>query len=94
MITSNFQLFAGLAYPAVGEQAPGMSASIMFFGIFITALGIISIIYPRIFWYLRVGRKLEGAAPGKLYLWVLRFGGILAVALGLFMIYSANLISS
>ncbi|GEM_PF-887195 len=93
MIISGYQLLASLVSPAAAEQVPDMPVSILFFGIFISTLGMISIIYPRIFWYLRVGRKLKGAAPGKLYLWVIRFGGILVLAMGLFMIYSANLIS-
>ncbi len=89
-----YLLVAGSAAPVTGEPMPEMPGSIMFFGIFITVLGMISVIYPQIFWYLRVGRKLNGARPGKLYLWVLRFGGILTTAIGLFMIYSAGLINS
>lgn len=89
-----YHIYTGLAAPALGKQMSDLPGSILFFGIFITVIGIISIIYPQLFWYLRIGRKLNGASPGKLYLWVLRFGGILVVAIGLFMIYSTGMIGS
>ncbi len=73
-----------------GKPLPVVPDSILFFGILFTVIGAISIIYPRIFWYLRVGRKLKGASPGKLYLWVLRFGGVLVVAIGLLLVYSTG----
>ncbi len=76
---------------AVGETLPEVPESIMFFGIIFIIIGMISILYPQFFWYLRVGRKLEGATPGKLYLWVLRFGGIMVVIVGLVIVYSTGL---
>ncbi len=91
-VLTNYQLYVGLTTPAAGESMPVLPGSILFFGIFIIVIGLISIIYPRLFWYLRVGRKLKGASPGKLYLWVLRFGGILVVAIGIFMIYSTGML--
>lgn len=72
-----------------GNSRPVMPESLIFFGLLITITGIISIVYPRLFWYLRVGRKLQGAPPQKLYLHVLRFGGVLATVLGLVIIYHA-----
>jgi hypothetical protein len=58
----------------------------IFFGIFIIAIGLSSLIYPQIFWYLRVGRKIPGVPPTKLYLLVLRFGGFLVIILGIYFI--------
>jgi len=83
MLTESVFLAAG----RVPVELPG---SIMFFGLVFTIIGLTSIIYPRIFWYLRVGRKLQGAPPGKLYLWVLRFGGLLVVVIGLLMLYTTG----
>lgn len=78
---------------ASGKQLPVNPGSLLFFGIFIMAVGVVSIIYPHAFWYLRIGRKLPGVPPNRLYLWVLRFGGLLVIALGAIMLYSAGRIN-
>lgn len=69
------------------NQVPEYSlGSLMFFAVMIMAIGLVSIIYPQLFWHLRVGRKIPSVPPNKLYLMVLRFGGILVIVLGLVMI--------
>ncbi len=67
---------------ASGEvSVPGSERGLLFVGAIVLAIGLISVINPRFFWYLRIGRRLpQGATPGRLYLNVLRFGGILACA--------------
>ncbi len=60
------------------------------FSYFIIALGLLSVIYPRLFWHLRVGRKLPGVPPNRLYLLVLRFGGLLVILLGFYVIHYIN----
>lgn len=66
-------------------------ASLRLFGVFILAVGILSLIRPQVFWHLRVGRKIPGVPPTKLYLIVLRFGGVLVVALGLWMLFGLTI---
>jgi hypothetical protein len=68
------------------NPAPINQGSLIFFGVVITIVGLVSIAFPHIFWHLRVGRKIPGVPPNKLYLTVLRFGGILVVVLGLVML--------
>ena len=63
--------------------------SLLFFGLLVIAIGITSIVYPQLFWYLRIGRKLKEGSPSRLYLVVLRFGGVLNVAVGAVIIYYA-----
>ncbi|MEW5785040.1 MAG: DUF6199 family natural product biosynthesis protein [Bacillota bacterium] len=77
------------AASAATPVPPGAQNSILFFGLFMLAIGLLTIIYPRLFWYLRVGRKIAvaGAAPSRLYLLVLRFGGILLCVLAGWMIW-------
>lgn len=65
--------------------------SLRLFGIFILAIGVLSLIRPQVFWHLRVGRKIPGVPPTKLYLHVLRFGGVLVVALGLWMLFGLTI---
>ena len=75
---------------AVEAVSPDLS-SLRLFGIIILAVGILSLIRPQVFWHLRVGRKIPGVPPTKLYLQVLRFGGILVVALGLWMLFGLTI---
>jgi hypothetical protein len=72
---------------AVTDPVPVDLSSLRIFGVFITTVGIISFIRPQIFWHLRVGRKIPGVSPHKLYLNVLRFGAVLVIALGMLMIF-------
>lgn len=64
--------------------------SMYFFGILLIALGVYSVARPQTFWYLRVGRKVPGVQPSSLYLFLLRFGGIMAILLGLVTILNAR----
>ena len=75
---------------AVEAVSPDLS-SLRLFGILILAVGILSLIRPQVFWHLRVGRKIPGVPPTKLYLQVLRFGGVLVVALGLWMLFGLTI---
>jgi hypothetical protein len=74
----------------VEAVSPDLS-SLRLFGVLILAVGILSLLRPQIFWHLRVGRKIPGVPPNKLYLIVLRFGGVLVVALGLWMLFGLSL---
>jgi len=67
-------------------QAPDNIGGMILFSIFIVAIGLSSVIYPQMFWYLRVGRKIPGVPPNKLYLLVLRIGGLLVILLGIYVI--------
>lgn len=81
--TGNLQ--AGVA--AAGKQVEDITGSLLFFSLFFMVIGLISIVYPRLFWYLRIGRKVRGVEPSSVYLWVLRIGGIMLFALGAFILY-------
>ena|GEM_PF-4095893 len=76
---------AGLA--AAGNQIENITGSLIFFSLFFMAIGLISIVYPRLFWYLRIGRKVKGVEPSSVYLWVLRFGGLMLFALSAIILY-------
>lgn len=67
-------------------QVPANTGGMVFFGLFIVAIGLFSVVYPQVFWYLRVGRKIPGVPPNKLYLVVLRIGGLLTILLGIYVI--------
>ena len=67
-------------------QVPANTGGMVFFGLFIVAIGLLSVVYPQVFWYLRVGRKIPGVPPNKLYLVVLRIGGLLTILLGIYVI--------
>lgn len=85
---STINLFLTSGNPQAIE--PG---NLIFFGLLIIVFGLVSIIFPQFFWQLRVGRKIPGVPPNKLYLMVLRFGGLLVIILGLIMLYYAWSIS-
>lgn len=76
---------AGLA--AAGKQIENITGSLLFFSLLFMAIGLISIVYPRLFWYLRIGRKVKGVEPSSVYLWVLRIGGFMLFALGAIILY-------
>jgi hypothetical protein len=71
---------------SAASQLPDNTSGIIFFGVFIIAIGIFSVVYPQTFWHLRVGRKIPGVPPNKLYLVVLRIGGLLTILLGIYVI--------
>lgn len=83
-------LLFSVKYLAAEAVLPDLS-SLRLFGVFILAIGVLSLIRPQVFWHLRVGRKIPGVPPTKLYLYVLRFGGVLVVALGLWMLFGLTL---
>ncbi|MFO8191408.1 MAG: hypothetical protein R6U08_01325 [Bacillota bacterium] len=68
-----------------GKRMPGTTGNLIFFGILTIVVGLASVIYPQLFWYLRVGRKVPDMAPNRAYLIILRFGGILVIIIGLVM---------
>jgi hypothetical protein len=75
------------------SQVPSDTGGVIFFGVFIIAIGVFSVVYPQAFWYLRVGRKIPGVPPNKLYLVVLRIGGLLAILLGIYVIIYLRLLA-
>jgi len=81
MVSYN-QLLIYFSLTATSKQPPVNPGSLLFFGILLIAVGMVSIICPQVFWYLRIGRKVPGVQPSGLYLWLLRFGGLLVIALG------------
>ncbi len=72
---------------ATGNSVEEVLGGLIFFSILLIAVGLTSVFYPRLFWYLRIGRKVKDVEPSPIYLWVLRFGGLLVITLGIFMIY-------
>ena len=72
---------------AAGHGAPLNQGSLTVFGMFILIIGVLSLVYPRLFWHLRIGRKVPGVEPSSLYLIMLRLGGLLVIVLGLVMIF-------
>ena len=84
-MVNTLYLIQGLLLNATA-QFPAGTGGIIFFGFFIIAVGIFSVIYPQAFWHLRVGRKIPGVPPNKLYLVVLRIGGLLTILLGIYVI--------
>ncbi len=88
MIDSDALIFTTNLLAADGSL-PGL-AGLRIFGFFIFSVGLLSLIRPQVFWYLRVGRKIPGVPAPKIYLLVLRFGAILVIALGLFMMFGLN----
>ncbi len=87
------QLLIESTLTAASNQLPVNPGSLIFFGIFLMAVGAVSIICPQVFWYLRIGRKIPGVPPNRLYLWVLRFGGLLVIALGAIILFITGTIS-
>lgn len=71
----------------VASPVPGNTVNLKFFGLFLLAVGLLSLFRPQIFWHLRVGRKIPGVPPSKLYLLILRFGAVLVIILGLAMVF-------
>jgi len=70
--------------PAVPIETRGL----LYFGIFILITGLVSLIYPRFFWNIGIGRKAV-IPPPSLYLTMLRLGGLLACAIAAAMLLNA-----
>ncbi len=83
------QLLGQYACLVSDPMPPVQPYSLFFFGFLLLAVGIVSMIFPRLFWHLRIGRKVPHVEPSSLYLMMLRFGGLLTVALGLVFFYQA-----
>jgi len=81
------EYYLGSLLLSAGQVPEFNLGSMIVFAVMIMAIGLVSIIYPQLFWHLRVGRKIPSVPSNKLYLLVLRFGGILVVVFGLVMIY-------
>ncbi len=86
MIT-NFAGISAAGLAAAGKQIENITGSLLFFSLFFMVIGLISIVYPRLFWYLRIGRKVKGVEPSSIYLWVLRTGGFMLFALCAIILY-------
>lgn len=85
MVVKNDALYSIIL--ATGKSVEDILGGLIFFSILLIAVGLTSIFYPKLFWYLRIGRKVKDVEPSPIYLWVLRLGGMLVIALGIFMIY-------
>ncbi|HOL17850.1 MAG TPA: hypothetical protein PLY40_06150, partial [Bacillota bacterium] len=70
---------------AGGPTGPVETRGLLYFGILVLATGLVSIVYPRFFWNIGVGRKAK-IPPPRAYLMMLRVGGILACGLGAIML--------
>lgn len=77
-----------LLLSAESPAAPVDARGLFFFGVLVLGTGLISLIYPRLFWNIGIGRKAK-IAPPPLYLGMLRFGGVLACALAVVMLLKA-----
>jgi len=49
-------------------------------------IGVCSIIWPRVMWYLSEGWKFKNVEPSDLALTMTRVGGVLMVILGIFLL--------
>lgn len=65
------------------EPNPG---GLTLFAVLFILLGLVSVVFPKAFWHMRIGRKVPHVKPSKLYLGMLRFGGLLVVALGIYLL--------
>lgn len=61
--------------------------SFLFLATFILAIGLVSLFYPKLFWWLRIGRKAKDIPPVPAYLMMLRIGGGLTSAVALYLFY-------
>jgi hypothetical protein len=51
-------------------------------------IGILNVIFPKAFWYMKTGWQFKNAEPSDLALIMIRFGGILAIVFGIFILVS------
>lgn len=75
---------------AAGANAKPDLGGLSLFAVFFILLGLVSVIFPKLFWHMRIGRKVPHVTPSKLYLGMLRFGGLLVVALGVYLLVFIN----
>ncbi len=60
---------------------------LMIMALIILAIGLVSIFYPQVFWWMRIGRKAKHISPVAAYIMVLRIGGVLTCGAALYLIY-------
>jgi uncharacterized protein YjeT (DUF2065 family) len=51
-------------------------------------LGLLNIIYPKVSWYMRYGWQFKNAEPSDAALVMSRIGGVFAILIGLFILFS------
>lgn len=54
---------------------------------FILAIGLVAVFYPKLFWWMRIGRKAKDIPPIPAYIMVLRIGGVLTCAVAIYLLY-------
>jgi uncharacterized protein YjeT (DUF2065 family) len=54
-------------------------------------LGLLNIIYPKASWYMRYGWQFKNAEPSDAALVMSRIGGVFAILIGLFILFSGIL---
>lgn len=62
-------------------------SSFLVLALFILAIGLLSLFYPKLFWWMRIGRKAKHIQPITAYIVVLRIGGVLTCAVALYLLY-------
>ncbi len=77
-----------LLFSAENTAAPVDPRGLFFFGALVLGAGLVSLVYPRLFWNIGIGRKAK-IPPPRLYLGMLRLGGVLACALAAVMLLKA-----
>jgi uncharacterized protein YjeT (DUF2065 family) len=50
--------------------------------------GVLNVIYPRASWYMKTGWQFKNAEPSELALTMIRIGGIISIAIGIFILVS------
>jgi hypothetical protein len=78
-----------LLLSAESPPVPGDARGLFFFGVLVLGTGLVSLIYPRFFWIIGIGRKAK-IPPPPMYLTMLRLGGVLACALAVAMLLKAS----
>ncbi|HPU02088.1 MAG: hypothetical protein GX890_09055 [Firmicutes bacterium] len=67
-------------------QQPGGTGPVVL-ALIILAIGLVSLLSPKTFWWLRIGRKAKDIPPVPAYLMVLRIGGALTCAVAIYLLY-------
>jgi|GEM_PF-2067441 hypothetical protein len=66
---------------------PGDRIGFIILASIILIIGLISLFFPKVFWWLRIGRRAKDIPPVPAYLFVLRIGGALTCAVALYLFY-------
>jgi uncharacterized membrane protein YidH (DUF202 family) len=51
-------------------------------------IGILNVVFPKLTWYMRVGWQFKNAEPSEYALIIARIGGVIAIVVGLFLLFS------